>query len=534
MILSTLLTGGAALSTVAMWKPKRFRKATQKLLLAPSKPALSQRKQQLREISGGENKISDDEKDLNRKIKIFAVSFSIASAAALVNPMLGLIGMPVTFYIVKDVFAGSYRSLKKKKLNVDTLVALLMSLMLARGHFLLCNYYLVLYLVNRKLNFKLKHNSSNQIVDVFKQQPKSVWLLRDGVEIEVPFESIEQDDTVVVSAGEKIPVDGIIIQGQATVDQHLLTGESQPVEKEVRDEVFALTIVLTGRIQVRVERAGTETTVAQIGDILNRTVDSKTDVQRRSERFTDGTVGPTFLLSGAVWPVLGPTSAMIVMNSHFRYRMNIITAASVLNFLNLAAQQGVLIKDGRALEALKKVDTVVFDKTGTLTLDQPHVANIHAAAEYSADAILALAAAAEAKQSHPIAKAICEEAKAYQLDLPQMDEAEYQLGFGLSVVMNGHTIRVGSIRFMQQSNCKIDTTLQIMADHCLEQGNSVVMVAKDDEVIGAIELEATIRPEASQVIESIRELQGAEIHVISGDQEAPTRNLAEKLKIDHY
>jgi Cu2+-exporting ATPase len=526
MLFTTLVLSGTALATVRVLKRSRWVK---RLRLTRNNPP---------EATDSPREISLAEKELNQKAVLFAGSLGTASLAYTLSPPLGLIGLPVTFYILKDVFVGSYQSLTQKKaMNVDTMVAFLSSTLIISGHFMMCNYYLILYLVNRKLMLKLKNSSSKSIIDVFKQQPATVYVLVNGVETEVPFITVNCGDIVVVAAGQKIPVDGTVSAGQATVDQHLLTGESQPVEKDQGDLVFALTIVLAGRLEIRVDKTGEETTVAQIGKILNQTIEMKTETQLWSERITDKTVMPTFLLSGAVLPVFGPMSAMIVLNSHFRYRLSIITSTSVLNFLNLSAQKGLLIKDGRTLETMKKIDTVVFDKTGTLTLDQPHVANIHCLEGIDETTVLGYAAAAEAKQEHPIARAILEAAQAKGAISPlDMDDEqiEYRLGYGVRIAILDQQVRVGSARFMQMEGCLLDDALQTSCDTALQLGNSVVLVALDAQVIGVIELHPTIRPEAQAVVDCLRNQYGAEIHIISGDQETPTRKLAEKLGIEHY
>ncbi|MGB1249006.1 MAG: heavy metal translocating P-type ATPase [Candidatus Promineifilaceae bacterium] len=493
------------------------------------------RDQQLRAISEDIPAISAAEAELNRKSRLFLTSFGTASVATLISPQLAILGLPACLYILKDVYKGSYEALfKQNELTIDTLVALLVTLFIASGSYLLCNLYLVLFLSNRKLLFKLKNQSSNNIVDVFKQQPRTVWLLADGAETKIAFDQLKLGDKVVVHAGETIPVDGTIVTGVATIDQQLLTGESQPVEREADDKVFAMTVVLSGRVVLRVDKAGTETTVAQIGQILNQTVDAKTDMQLWAERITDKTVLPTVVLAGLALPFAGSLSAMIVLNSHFRYRLNIITATSVLNFLNLASQQGILIKDGRSLEVLNQVDTVVFDKTGTLTLEQPHIGRIYTNPTHNEETILQYAAIAEYKQTHPIAKAILDAAAARNLELPKIDQAEYKIGYGVIVTLGNRTIRVGSTRFMQMEACAIDATIEAAQTHCQSQGHSLVLVAVDDKVIGAIELHATIRPEVDTIIEKLRARFGESLYIISGDQEMATRKLAHDVGIHNY
>ncbi len=478
------------------------------------------------------NEISSEEQAINRKSKLFISSFCMTGIATLINPSLAILNLPMALYILRDVYRGSYKSLIKKKLNVDTLVATINTILLLKGMYLMNNIYLMLYLLNRKLMLKLKHQSENSIIDIFKQQPRTVWIITNNVETEVSFDSIKKGDIVVVNSGGKIPIDGTIAQGVATVDQHLLTGESQPAEKAKDDQVFAMTIVLSGRIEISVDKAGDQTTASQIVKILNETVNTKTEQELWSEKITNRSVLPMFLLTGASLPFLGSVGSLIILNSHFRYRLNIITAASVLNFLNLAAKKGILIKAGQTLEQVNHIDTVVFDKTGTLTIEQPIVGKIYCEL-YDENTVLSYAAAAEEKQSHPIAKAILEEVKHRELNTPTLDQSEYHVGYGIIVFINGHKIHIGSERFMRMENCIVSSSIQQAQEACHAEGRSLVMVAEDNQVIGAIELIITARPEAAMIIEALHQ-SGISVCIISGDQDGPTKALARQLNIDHY
>jgi len=206
---------------------------------------------------------------------------------------------------------------------------------------------------------------------------------------------------------------------------------------------------------------------------------------------------------------------------------------SMLSYLNLASHQGILIKDGRSLETLYKVDTVVFDKTGTLTLEQPEVSMIHCVVNWQETEVLHLAAIAEYRQTHPIARAIQAAAKQHQLPCVAPDNVDYSLGFGLSVKHEGRIVRVGSTRFMQQENISIPTEIEREQARCAEQGCSLVFVAVDAQLVGALELQAQLRPETMTLIEQLHE-RGLKLTILSGDHHAPTRHLAERLGIDEY
>jgi Cu2+-exporting ATPase len=318
------------------------------------------------------------------------------------------------------------------------------------------------------------------------------------------------------------------------VDQHLLTGEAQPAEKGVGDVVLALTVVLSGQIWVRVEKTGSATVAAEIVRVLDRTVDFKTGRQLGAERAADRLVTPALLSGLVAWPFLGFSAAAGLTDTHPKYKTTLMSSLGLLNYFKRAVREGLLIKDGRTLELLHKVDTVVFDKTGTLTLAQPHVGRIYVCPHRTAGELLSLAAAAEQHQSHPIAAAILQEARARRLVVPATQDADYRVGFGLTVTIDGATVRVGSMRFMQMEAIGVPPSLIDIQVRCHEAGHSLVLLAVDDEIAGAIELHSTVRPEAARVIAGLRERGIGSMYIISGDHEVPTRRLAEALGIEHY
>jgi len=232
-------------------------------------------------------------------------------------------------------------------------------------------------------------------------------------------------------------------------------------------------------------------------------------------------------------PFVGLTGTAALFCSNFLINMRILSPLGMLNFLHRASREGALIKDGRSLQTLAQADTVVFDKTGTLTLEQPRVRNIHTFGGTDEDRVLSLAATAEYRQTHPIALAILEEAGARGLNAAEIDEANYKIGYGITVKTGGHEVRVGSQRFMETEETDLPDTFADMSEQSHEQGCSLVCVAADDRLIGAIEMEPAIRPEAEEVIRKLRRHRMT-FYIISGDHETPTRKMAEKLGIDHY
>jgi len=494
------------------------------------------RRQHLSELATGEvPKISKAEEEANRNLVVSVSAMGAALAGTLLFPPLLYLTAPAILYTMVPVFKKSYKMLIKGQVGVDTLSAITITGCLFLQYFMVGATLTLVYTASRKLLLKVQDDSRKSLIDVFRQQPRTVWVLVDGTEVELPFEQLKLGDIVVVDAGMTIPADGRIVDGIASVDQHVLTGEAQPAEKSVGDEVFASTIVLSGRIRFEVEQAGATTTAAKIGEMLNNTADFKTHTQLRAEKMADKTVMPTLLLGVLSIPIVGAYGALAILNSHFKYRLGIVAPIGILNFLNLASHNGILVKDGRTLDLLNQVDTIVFDKTGTLTKEVPHIGAVYAYNGYEEDKILTLAAAAENRQTHPIARAIIQEARKRRLTLPGIDEAEYKLGYGLTVRIEDQLVQVGSARFMVMADIEVPETLIEIQERCHEQGHSLVMVAVDSQLIGAIELRPTLRPEVKEVIAQLRGRPNIKtMYIISGDHDTPTRLLAHELGIDHY
>jgi len=473
--------------------------------------------------------------EADRKLVIAGTSLGLATAGSLFYSPLAVLSIPGLLFVSTDIMANAARSLiRQHRANVDLPISIIIVACIFKGYFFACTLNAFLAMFSRHLLQRVRDDSQSKVVDVFRQQPRMAWLCVDGSEVEVSTDSLRRGDIILVGAGETIPTDGQVVHGIASVDQHILTGEAQPAEKGEGETVFALTVVLAGRIRIRVEKAGEDTTAAQIGKILNETTNLKTARQIRVEALGDRAVLPLMVLSGLCWPLLGPASALAVLNAHPKYKATIASYIGILNFLAIASHRGILIKDGRVLERLNQVDTVIFDKTGTLTREQPRVLEIHTHEGHDRDTVLRLAAIAEHRQTHPIARAILEAAGQRGLDLDTRGDADYKVGYGLLVKTREGIIRVGSRRYIDGEQLSIPAALHDTETHAHQQGHSLVLVALDDRVIGAIELHASVREEAHEVIRGLRR-QGVEtIHIISGDHQYPTRILADSLALDSY
>ena len=493
------------------------------------------RQQQLSEITVSESVQEMAAQETAKKnLLISSASLLFASAGALFYALLYVPSILATLYICQFYYKDALRDLvKKRKVTVNVYIVLLYTGCLVGGFFFAMTLGLWYINIMRWLLTKTENHSRKSLVNLFGEQPRFVWVVVDGTEIEVPFENVQNGDQVVVVAGQMIPVDGIVSAGMGSIDQHMLTGEAQPFEAGVGENVFASTVVISGKITIRVEKTGKETVAAHIGDVLNNTADFDLSIKSRVESFLDKVMPGMVALSSASLPWLGLNGALGILWSCPGYRMFIFGPMSMLNFLHIFSRQGILIKDGSSLELLKEIDTIVFDKTGTLTVEQPSVSQIFSCSDLSASQLLTFAAAAEYRQSHPIAKAILDAANERQLDLPEIDQTHYEIGYGLKVNLNDQVIRVGSDRFMEMCGITIPADIKKEQARCHTEGYSLVYVAIDEQLGGAIELVPTIRPESKEVIRTLRE-SGKTLYIISGDHEAPTRRLAQELGIEHY
>ncbi len=493
------------------------------------------RDEQFHRLSGQRHKngVHTLERKLDRRINISIGLMGLAAAGTFFYAPLLRIAGAGTLINNLPVFQELSKNLKKGRITTELLEIVSQISFLITGYFFLATVVCFIALLDLKLLRRTEEHSHQQLIDQFNQKAHSIWIFVDGTEVEIPLEAVRKNDFVVVNAGAVIPVDGIVVEGMATVDQHSLTGESQPVEKENGARVFATTLVLSGRILIQAEHTGSATNAAKIEHILEQTQDFKENLRLRGKKIADGFIAPTLFLSSLTLPFFGPSSALAVLWSGFGYDMKLYGPISVLNFLHIMAKNGILIKDGRSLETLQKIDTVVFDKTGTLTVEQPKVGMIYPLAGYNEETLLSYAAAAEHRQSHPIAKAILSAAEQRGLTLPVIEDAAYQVGYGIQVTLNDKLIQVGSIRFMQHRGIHVPTELGSMQSQALARGSSLVYVAVDDHLAGVLRLDPCIRPEAKRIIEYLH-AQGIDVSIISGDQEEPTRRLAHELGVDSY
>lgn len=473
------------------------------------------------------------EADINRRLGLAAANSGLAVLGAMALPPLSLLSAGGLVAIMWPLARRNFRILfQEKRLKYRLVATLSIWAGLLAGYYVVSSLMAVTVFTAFKIAARTEARSRGALMDAFAlQPPTSVWVRHGEVELEIPFADLRIGDVLVLTAGQTAPIDGVVVAGMATLDQHLLTGESRPVEKAEGDRILANTLVLTGRVAVRVEQTGADTAAGQIGRILTRVGAHRLEHEARSERLADRLTVPVLGASGLALLTVGPSGAAAILNSGFGSILFFAGPLTMLSHLNRASHHGILVKDGRSFEALAGVDTVVFDKTGTLTLEEPEVAAIHPADGFGEAEVLAFAAAAEHRQSHPVARAILTEAARRGIEAAAPDATAYEVGFGVQVDCGGRRVQVGSRRFMVAASVALPADFDAVETRCREDGSAPVFVAVDGRAAGVIELRAKLRPGAAALVERLRR-RGQTLCILSGDHAEPTRHLAERLGIE--
>ena len=473
-------------------------------------------------------------REAKRYLAISCTALGIAVIGRVAFPPLAVASAGLSLYASRPMLRGTWQGLVRERrvkgVAVDSIFVLSG---LAMGYYSIMALGDIIHYSSLVFRLSLEDRSRKTLDHMFGTQPRSVWLVVDGVEVETPVEQISRGQIVLIDAGQTVAIDGIVVAGKGIVDQHMLTGESQPAEKAPGDQIFAATVLTAGRIQVRVEKSGADTLVAGVEQIIRQTANYRSGVELRAQKLSNNLALPTLTVGALALVAMGPVSALAVLGYYFTDVVQMVAPLSTLTFLSQASRRSMLVKDGRSLELLGDVDTIVFDKTGTLTEEQPSLHLIHCVADLTEQEILSLAAAAEYRQTHPIARAILAAAEEADISIPAVEPASYRIGHGIQVDCEGRALTIGSRRFIEELGFSIPGKLDATAAECDQRGYLLVYLAVDDTLVAALELHTTLRPEAVEVVRYFKDL-GLDICVLSGDREGPTRELATRLGITHW
>jgi Cd2+/Zn2+-exporting ATPase/Cu+-exporting ATPase len=358
--------------------------------------------------------------------------------------------------------------------------------------------------------------------------PQTACVERDGQEQDVPIEQVQIGVTVIVRPGDRIPVDGIVLEGQATVDQATITGESLPIEVQVGSRVFASTIASLGYLKVRTTQIGSDTTFGRVVQLVEEAEAHRAEVQRLADRFSAYFL--PIVASIALVTLLvsrNPLATAAVLVVACSCSLALATPIAMLASIGAGAKQGLLIKGGKYLEVLAKADVLFVDKTGTLTTGRPQIADIVALAHHSETRVLQLAASAEWYSEHPLAEAVRRAAKERGLALEDPARFEAIPGAGVRALVSGKRVAVGNERLLPEA--RQEAVAQVLE----AQGKTLLFVAVDGELVGVLAASDTVRPEVTQALAEIRTLGIKHIELLTGDQERAAAALAKELGITY-
>lgn len=361
--------------------------------------------------------------------------------------------------------------------------------------------------------------------------PTQGRIIRDGKEIVIPAEEIKQGDVIRILPGEAIPVDGIIISGETSVDQSVMTGESIPVDKSVNDEVFSGTINCFGSIDIKATKVGKNSSLQKLIQMVKDAEDKKAPMQRITDKWASVLV-PVALVIAIITYILTKdvTRAVTVLVVFCPCALVLATPTAIMAAIGQATKHGIIIKSGEALEKMGKVNTVAFDKTGTLTYGKLEVSDVISLTELAEKELVKIAASCESKSEHPLGKSILEYAKIQNIELYQPEEFKMQSGKGVSAIINNEKIICGNEKYFEEANVKIDENVKTKLSELRLQGKVSVLIAKNQECVGIIALSDVIREEANSIVKKLSAM-NTDVVLLTGDNKKTADYFAQKAGI---
>lgn len=469
-----------------------------------------------------------------------------------------LLTTPVVIYGAWPFYVGARNGLRQGVLNMSVLVALsvltgylfsVAATFVFEGEvFYEAAAMLVTFvLFGHWMEMRARGSTSQAIQKLLQLAPPKATVIRNGQEVELPTEQIVVGDVLVVKPGDKVAVDGIVLEGESSVDESMITGESLPVKKKPNDSVIGATINKTGAFKFRATKIGADTALAQIVKLVQAAQNSKAPAQRLADRAAHylvivavtaglGTfllwyfwLAPLFMPSGADRLVFSLTFAITVVVITCPDALGLATPTAIMVGTGLGAQHGILFKDAAALEGAAGINAVIFDKTGTLTKGEPEVVETVTNENWSTEQLLSLVASAEKKSEHPLAQAIVQAALAKKLTLPETHHFEAVPGHGLKAHVDNHRLLVGNRKLMSDYGIELND-LGIQADALASGGRTVIYVAIEDQAAGLIAIADAPREGAKDAVLRIREL-GIQPVMLTGDNRATAERIAHDLGI---
>ncbi|HDR4735483.1 TPA: copper-translocating P-type ATPase [Bacillus cereus] len=478
----------------------------------------------------------------------------------LMNPWVQLaLATPVQFIIGGQFYVGAYKALRNKSANMDVLVALgtsaayfysvyLSIQSIGSSEYMTDLYFetsavlITLIILGKLFEAKAKGRSSEAIKKLMGLQAKTATVMRDGTEMKILIEEVVAGDIVYVKPGEKIPVDGEIVEGKSAIDESMLTGESIPVDKTIGDVVIGSTMNKNGFLKVKATKVGRDTALAQIIKVVEEAQGSKAPIQRVADQIS-GIFVPVVvviaIITFAVWMIFvtpgdfgGALEKMIaVLVIACPCALGLATPTSIMAGSGRSAEYGILFKGGEHLEATHRLDTVILDKTGTVTNGKPVLTDVIVADGFNEEEILRLVGAAEKNSEHPLAEAIVEGIKEKKIDIPSSETFEAIPGFGIESVIEGKQLLIGTRRLMKKFNIDIEEVSKSM-EELEREGKTAMLIAINKEYAGIVAVADTVKDTSKAAITRLKKM-GLDVVMITGDNTQTAQAIAGQVGIEH-
>jgi Cu+-exporting ATPase len=471
---------------------------------------------------------------------------------------LFLLTTPVQFIGGWSFYVGSWNAIRTRHINMDFLIALGTTVAYVYSvvvvffpsilpvkveersvYFEVSAIIIAFVLLGKYMEEIIKKNSSAAVRKLLDLKPATARVIRDGMEMEIPAETVMVDETVVVRPGEKVPTDGLVLEGSSSVDESMLTGESIPVEKAPGAEVIGGTLNKTGLFRFQATRVGAETALAQIIKFVEEAQGSSAQVQRLADKVT-GYFVPAVVLIAIIafigWLLAGnfPQALLAfiaVLIISCPCALGVATPAALMVGVGKGAENGILIRGGEVLERAEKLSTVIFDKTGTLTRGEPSVTDVVALTNRPEDEILRLAAAVEAGSEHPLGEAIVQAAKNQMLDIPKVNNFEAIPGHGIRGEVNSDRILLGNRRLFQQQGYTVSPEIERLLTQLELDGKTAMLVGCNGLLMGIVAVADTLKPEAKEAVAALRR-EKVKVVLLTGDNQRTAEAIARQVGID--
>lgn len=482
-----------------------------------------------------------------------------STALRLVWGGLGVLTVPVLAWSGSQFFSGAWAALKHRQANMHTLIALgtsaawiystvavlvpsmFPSMELAETFYDVTSVVIALVVLGLALELKAKGRTSEAIRKLIGLQAKTARVVRSNTEMDIPVEEVLVGDTVIVRPGEKIPVDGTVLQGSSSVDESMITGESMPVEKRAGEDVIGATMNQTGSFQFRATRVGKDTALSQIVRLVQDAQGSKAPIQRVVDQVAHYFVPAVMILAvgaAVIWFVFGPQPAFVYALIVFvttliiacPCALGLATPTSLTVGIGKGAEHGILIRSGDALQTTQKLHTLILDKTGTITKGKPELTDVIAERGFEEDVVLGLAASVERSSEHPLANAIVEGAKTRSLKLLNVENFNAIPGHGVEAVVDNHHVLLGNAKLMSSKGILLER-LEVESVRLADDGKTPMYVAINGKAAGIIAVADTVKDDSIATIAALKRL-GLEVVMLTGDNRRTAQAIGRKVGVD--